>query len=79
MNRERALEWLVENVTKWPADILDMINPGVDWDFYNLNHDGSLDIVFAFDGENPMTFKDHITRQDWLEATDNMENEEYER
>lgn len=64
MNRQQALEWLVENVAKWPVDI-NYIEGVENWDF-----------TFCRAGD--VILRDSITleviaKSDWLAATDNME------
>lgn len=69
MNRTEALEWLVENVTKWPVDGYGMRkipNPPIDlWGWLYVAR-GEI-VLFSFGlGDNS------ITQQDWLDATDNV-------
>lgn len=74
MNRQQALEWLVENVTKWPVDIEERHTYG-ELDFFEST---SGDVVFSSisgwemypDEKGTASFV--ITQQDWLDATDNM-------
>lgn len=74
MNRQEALEWLVQNVTKWPTYIFD-VETNISWDFYNSEEPN--EIVFCrdefFDGDD-----DLITQQQWLDATDNMPHSDCE-
>lgn len=60
MNRQEALEWLVENVAKWPT----AAKCGVlcDWGFVL-----TCGKYVVFSDENYI-----ITQQDWLDATDTM-------
>lgn len=58
MNRQQALEWLVENVTKWPVSDSGTASP-LDWFWHQCNGIVTLDSVAPFDS---------ITQQDWLDA-----------
>lgn len=59
MNREEAMAWLVENVTKWPYSVFYRPS-GSGWYWY-LTKDG--DSVFKSD-----RLDDEITQTDWLAA-----------
>lgn len=61
MNRQQALAWLVENVTKWPVKKkkLPAICDGWHW-LIVFNGD-----IFAAN----LKTREAITQQDWLDAT----------
>lgn len=67
MNRQQALEWLVENVAKWPVDIT-VSHSGQQYDFWRSNI-GEVVFCSYCDIDNDEA---HITQSDWLSATDNM-------
>ena len=62
MNRQQALEWLVENVVRWPVSLagLGQMSP---W-FWIAEYG---DLILWNSGPHKS-----ITQQDWLDATDNM-------
>lgn len=78
MNRQEALEWLVQNVTSWPKSIQE-IKTDFSWDFwYEEDKNGFADdIVFCtIKGcDNADLF---ITQQQWLDATNNMQQSSVE-
>lgn len=67
MNRQQALEWLVENVTKWNE------HSPIPKGYYWITNHGVLFCVSK--GAPDMEV---ITQQDWLDATDNMEKKDDE-
>lgn len=69
MNRQQALEWLVEHVTKWPCRDFDFTIRPYGWLW--INPYGEHKLLQAGTHEK-------ITQQDWLDATDNMERKEDE-
>lgn len=66
MNRQQALAWLVENVTRWP--VFPPSKRFCDW-IWCWSLGGN--VIFSDD-------ESVITQSDWLDATDNMEKREDE-
>ena len=63
MNRQQALEWLVENVVKWPVVGFRKRPHGWQW----LETDGEWFLASSSNRYGK------TTQSDWLAATDNME------
>lgn len=73
MNRQEALEWLVQNVTKWPTNVT-MAHSGQQYDFWRTIAGGVVFCVYD-DIDCPEA---RITQQQWLDATDNMPHSDCE-
>ena len=58
MNKQQALEWLVENVTKWPVSDSGASSPR-DWFWNECNGVVTLRSIAS---------RECITQQDWLDA-----------
>lgn len=62
MNRQQALEWVMDNAPAWPKSVLTFWIPNeMQWDFYR---DSNFKVVFwnLNDGDAP------ITKAEWLAA-----------
>jgi len=71
MNRQQALEWLVENVTKWPVDP-SMIYSEQPYDFWTSCDERNLDDVVLCKRSDIENSDNQITQQEWLDATDTL-------
>ncbi|WOZ57837.1 hypothetical protein ZP9_00021 [Shewanella phage ZP9] len=65
MNRQQALEWLVENIAKWPVDEYRKRPYGWRWAYSN----GAIFLISAKNSHGV------ITQQDWLDFEKNTSGE----
>ena len=65
MNKLQALNWLVENVTKWPSKGKGVVSTPINW-FWGDFTDGEVKLIKAEPTE--MYADCHITQQEWLDV-----------